>query len=172
MPLPLRLTFWISVLAALANAAVYVATFLGHAYYPVLFFLPLLFLIWPTVLWQWRRVPRRNLVSEIFGDIPRWLKLATVGLLLFAFANFFVCRALNDQAHPELLPDGRHVLRAGEHVVRVLSLEEFRRAEAVQVRMLGGFFVTCFAIAALLAEACWIKNGPAMADRKIPASRP
>jgi hypothetical protein len=34
-----------------------------------LLLLPLLLLVWLGVVAQWRRVPRRNLVSEIFGDI-------------------------------------------------------------------------------------------------------
>lgn len=168
MPGSLRFTFWIATLATVVNAAAYLLTFADKAYYSILFCLPLLFLVWPGVISQWRRVPRRNLASEIFGDIPRWMKVAVVGLLVFTFANFFVCRALNDSARPERLAAGGTALVARNGtVVRSLSADEFRHAQAVQFRMMSGFFITCFGLAALLAEACWIKNGPAMADRRI-----
>ncbi len=167
MPAPLRLTFWIALLATLANAVAYAATFFGHVHPAVLLFLPLLFIVWPTAIWQWRRVPRRNLVSEVFGNIPAWLKIAALALLAFGFGNFFVCRSLNEGARPERLADGRTVLLAGEDIVREIGPVQFAQAQAVQMRMMTGFFVTCFGVAALLAEACWIKNGPAMADRRI-----
>ena len=167
MPLKLRLPFWLAVLAALAAAVAYALTFADIAYHPTLFLLPLLFLVWFLVLQQWRRVPRRNLMSEIFGDIPRWMKGAAAALLLFVFTNCFACFALNSFASPQVLPDGRAVLRQQGQVVRELTTVEYRHAQAVQLRMLSGFFVGCFGLAALLAETCWIKNGPAMADRKI-----
>lgn len=168
MPGSLRFTFWIATLATGVNAVAYGLTFADRTSYWLLFSLPLLLLVWPGVIAQWRRIPRRNLTSEIFGDIPRWMKLAVVGVLVFAFANFFVCRALNDSAQPQLLADGGAALVArGGQVVRTLSPAEFRHAQAVQFRMMTGFFIACFGVAALLAEACWIKNGPAMADRRL-----
>ncbi len=167
MPLKLRLPFWIATLAACAAAVAYVLTFAGITYYPVLFLLPVLIVVWLVVLQLWRRVPRRNLRSEIFGDIPRWMKGAAAGLLLFAFVNCLACLALNSFARPQRLTDGRTVLQQNKQVVRELPPSEFRYAEARQLRMLTGFFVCCFGLAALLVETCWIKNGPAMADRKI-----
>ena len=168
MPAPLRFTFWIASLAALASAAAYAFTFADRTYYAVLALLPVLLLVWLGVVTQWRRVPRRNLVSEIFGDIPRWMKAAAVGLLLFAFANHFVCRALNDAAQPSRLQDGRLVLVAKDgRVVRELDVAGFSHAQAVQLRMLNGTLITCFGLAALLAQACWIKNSTAMADREV-----
>lgn len=168
VPAPLRLTFWIAALATVANAAAYGATFTDRVPHVALLGLPLLLLVWLGVLAQWRRVPRRNLASEIFGDIPRWMKLAAAGLLLFAFVNFAVCRTLNAGARPEPRPDGSGALVArGGAVVRPLDPAELRHAQAVQLRMLTGFCVACFGLAALLAEACWIKNGPAMADRRL-----
>ena len=168
VPAPLRFIFWIATLSALASAVVYALTFAGRTYYSVLFLLPLLLLVWLGVVTQWRRVPRRNLTSEIFGDIPRWMKGAVVGLLVFVFANFLVCRALNASARPDRLADGRTVLVArGGKVVRELGAAEFQHAQVVQLRMLSGSMLACFGLAALLAEACWIKNGPAMADRRV-----
>lgn len=167
VPLRLRLPFWIASLCALASAAVYALTFADINVHPILFLLPLLFLVWFLVLQQWRRVPRRNFRSEIFGDIPRWMKAAAAALILFAFVNFFVCLALNDYARPQRTADGRTLLQARERVVRELTTAEFAQAQTVQLRMLSGFFVGCFALAALLAETCWIKNGPAMANAKI-----
>lgn len=167
MPGSLRFTLWIAVLATLVNAVAYALTFADRSSYWLLFSLPLLFLVWPGVIAQWRRVPRRNLASEVFGNIPRWMKLAVVGLLLFAFANYFVCRTLNDSAQPEPRPEGRFALVAKGQVVRELSTADYHHARAVQFRMMSGFFIACFGLAALLAEACWIKNGPAMADRHL-----
>lgn len=168
VPAPLRFTFWIATLGALASAAAYALTFADRTYYSVLALLPLLLLVWLGVVTQWRRVPRRNLVSEIFGDIPRWMKAAVVGLLVFVFANYLACRALNDAAQPSRLADGRCALIAKDgKVVRELDAAGFSHAQAVQLRMLDGTLVACFALAALLAEACWIKNGPAMADHDV-----
>ena len=167
MPFRLRLPFWLASLCALAGAVAYGLTFADIAFYPILFLLPLLFLVWFLVLPEWRRVPRRNFRSEIFGDIPRWLKAAAAALLLFAFANSLACLALNSFARPQRLTDGRAVLQKNALVVRSLDAGEFRHAEAVQLRLLSGLFVGCFGLAALLVETCWIKNGPAMADRKI-----
>ena len=167
VPLKLRLPFWIATLSAAAGAVVYGATFAGMLLHHILFLLPVLFLVWFLVLQQWRHVPRRNLRSEIFGDIPRGMKLAAAALILFAFVNCLACLALNDFAQPQQLADGRTVLQKRGQLVRPLDAGEFRHAQAVQLRMLGGFFVACFGLAALLAETCWIKNGPAMADRKI-----
>jgi hypothetical protein len=168
VPAPLRFTFWIATLAALASAAAYAFTFADRTYYAVLTLLPLLLLVWLGVVTQWRRVPRRNLVSEIFGDIPRWMKAAVVGLLVFVFANYFVCRALNGSGRPDRLPDGRTALVArGGRIVRELDAAGYHHAQAVQLRMLDGTLIACFGLAALLAEACWIKNGTAMAGRDV-----
>ena len=168
MPAPLRFTFWIATLGAVASAAAYALTFAGRAYYSALALLPVLLLVWLGVVTLWRRVPRRNLVSEIFGDIPRWMKAAVVGLLVFVFANYFACRSLNDSGRPELLPDGRAALVArGGKVVRELDAAGYRRAQAVQLRMLDGTLLACFGLAALLTQACWIKNGTAMAERDV-----
>lgn len=153
--------------AALAAGAGHVATFFGRAPYSVLLLLPALFVVWPLVLWQWRRVPRRNFSSQIFGDVPRWMKWAIAGLLVYAFVNFFIGRALNDGGNPERRSDGTFVLTSGTQIVRTLTLAEFRSAQAVQVRVVSGFFLCTFALATLLAEACWIKNGPAMANARI-----
>lgn len=167
MPALLRFTFWTALLATLASAAAYTATLFGHSSHLTLLLLPLLFVVWPTAIWQWRRIPRRNLVSEVFGDIPLWLKAAAVALMVFAFANYFVCRSLNEGGRPERLADGRTVLMAHDEVVREIGPVEFTRAQVVQMRMLTGFFVTCFGAAVLLAEVCWIKNGTAMAGRRL-----
>jgi len=169
VPAALRLPYWVSLAAAAAAAIAYGLSFWDIPIFQVLPFVLLLIFVWPLVLWQWRRVPRRNLVSEIFGDIPRWMKAASAALLVFAFANFFACRWLNEGAQPYRLADGRHALLRQQLVVRELSAAEFRHAQAVQVRMLTGFLVPCFALSALLVEVCWIKNGPAMADRTLHA---
>ena len=163
VPLRLRLPFWIATLSACAGAVAYALTFADIAFHPILFLLPVFFLVWFLVLQQWRRVPRRNLQSEIFGDIPRWMKAAAAALLVFAFANFFACIA-GTSTHP-----GPAAARGSEPPTVAISRSaaETIHVQALQLRMLSGFFVCCFGLAALLVETCWIKNGPAMADRKI-----
>lgn len=156
-----------ALLATLAASAVHALTFTGRAYYSVLLLLPALFVVWPLVLWQWRRVPRKNLSSEIFGDVPRWMKIGLVALLAYAFANFFVCRSLNEGGAPDRRSDGSFVLADGPRVIRTLDLAEFRAARAVQVRQVSGFLVVILGLATFLAEVCWIKNGTAMADRDV-----
>jgi len=172
MPFGLRLLFWVSTLSAAGCAAIHVLTFAGVAFSPVIFlvlllFVPLLFVIWPLVIWRWRRTPRRNLVSEVFGNIPRWMKYLTGALLVYAFANYYVCRALNDWGEPARLNDGRLVLQTKTRLVRELSPEEFRTAQAVQVRSLSGHLLVFFGLAVIVIRSVWIKNGPAMADAKV-----
>jgi hypothetical protein len=167
VPTSLRLLLWVSVAATAACMVAHVLTFAGIAVQAVWWLLPLLFILWPMVVWHWRRVPRRNLASEIFGNIPRWMKFGAVTLVLYAFVNFFACRLWNESGRPERLADGRYVLRREQTVIRELTPMEFRGAQAVVVRLLTGEMLVIFALAALTLEACWIKNGPAMADRKM-----
>ncbi|HTZ20421.1 MAG TPA: hypothetical protein VMC06_06025 [Opitutaceae bacterium] len=172
MPLGLRLLFWVSALSAACCAAVHVLSFAGVAFSPVIFlvlllFVALLFVVWPLVIWQWRRTPRHNFVSEVFGNIPRWMKYLAGALLVYAFANFYVCRALNDWGEPARLHDGRLVLQTRTSLVRVVSPEEFRTAQAVQVRLLSGHLLVFFGLAVIVVRGLWIKNGPAMADAKV-----
>jgi hypothetical protein len=172
MPFGLRLLFWVSALSTAFCAAVHVLTFAGVAFPPVIFlvlllFVPLLFVVWPLAIWRWRRLPRRNLVSEVFGNIPRWMKCLTGALLVYAFANFYVCRALNDWGEPARLNDGRLVLQTGTRLVRELSGAEFRTAQTVQVRLLSGHLLVFFGLAVIVVRSVWIKNGPAMADAKV-----
>ena len=172
MPFGLRLLFWVSALSAAVCAAIHVLTFSGVAFSPVIFlvlllFVALLFVVWPLAIWRWRRMPRRNLVSEVFGNIPRWMKYLAGALLVYAFANFYVCRALNDQGEPARLGDGRLVLQSKVGLVRELSPEEFRMAQAVQVRLLSGHLLVFFGLAVIVVRSIWIKNGPAMADAKV-----
>jgi hypothetical protein len=172
MPFGLRLLFWVSLLSAACCAAIHVLTFVGVAFSPVIFlmlllFVALLFVVWPLVIWRWRRTPRRNFVSEVFGNIPRWMKYLAGALLVYAFANYYVCRALNDWGDPARLGDGRLVLQTKTHFVRELSPAEFRQAQAVQVRSLSGHLLVFFGLAVIVVRSIWIKNGPAMADAKV-----
>lgn len=172
MPFGLRLLFWISALSAACCGLIHVLTFTGLAFPPMVFvglllFVPLLFVVWPLAIWRWRRTPRRNLVSEVFGNIPRWMKYLTGALLVYAFANYFVCRALNDWGEPVRLDDGRLVLQAKTGLVRELSAEEFRAAQAVQVRILSGHLLVFFGLAVIVIHSVWVKNSTAMADAKV-----
>ena len=172
MPFGLRLLFWVSALSAAGCAAIHGLTFTGVAFSPVIFvvlllFVALLFVLWPLVIWRWRRTPRRNLVSEVFGNIPRWMKYLAGALLVYAFANYYVCRALNDGGEPARLNDGRLVLQAGARRVRELSPAEYRAAQTVQVRLLSGHLLVFFGLAVIVVRSVWIKNGPAMADANV-----
>ena len=166
----LRIFFWGSLLATAACAGVHAATFFGVATYQVLWLVPPLFVIWPFAVWHWRRLPRLNLLSPIFGVIPRWMKIAAGALLAYIFIIYFVCRALNDGGLPVTLDDGRLVLQSGTQIIRALTPAEFQQAQAVQVRLLTGQLLAFYGLAVLLLRAIWIKSGPAMADAHIPAS--
>jgi hypothetical protein len=41
---------------------------------------------------------------------------------------------------------------------------EFRRAQAVQVRLVTGHLIACFAITAFAFHVAWLKTGPALAS--------
>lgn len=167
MPPGLRFTFLLALFGAAACAAAHVLTFAGIAFYPILIFVPLLFIVWPLVIWQLRKVPRKNLVSEIFGNIPRWMKAGTVALLVYVFANFFLCLKLNDGGDPVRLSETRLVLKTRDKILRDLTPAEFRAAQAVQVRQLTGHLLVFFALAAFATHGLWLKSGPAMAHAKI-----
>lgn len=167
MPAGLRLLFLLSILCAAACVAAHVLTFVDIAFYPILLLVPLLFVVWPLVIWQYRRIPRANLFSEIFGGVPRWMKTAAAALLVYAIANLFIAGAVLEGGDPTRLPDGRLVLKAKGEIRRELTAPEFRHAQALQVRMLTGHLVAFYALAAFGLYACWLKSGPAMAGAKI-----
>lgn len=167
MPAALKSLYFVSLVTTAICGLAHLATFFGYAYYQMVYFVVLLFVLWPLVVWQWRRIPRRNLVLEIYGCIPAWMKWLTVALIVYVFANYFVCNALNDGGQPVKLGDGRLVLLDGKQIVRVLRPEEFAIAQAIQVRILTGHLVVFYALAAIALRAFWIKTGPAMADAKV-----
>jgi hypothetical protein len=167
MPTSLRLLFLASLFGTAACAAAHVLTFADLAFYPILIFVPLLFVVWPLVLWRLRHIPRKNIFSEIFGDIPRWMKLGSLALLAYVFVNFFLCLRLNEGANPVRASETRLVLKNGDKIIRDLTPAEFRHAQAVQVRMLTGHLLVFYALAVFATHICWLKTGPAMADAKI-----
>lgn len=167
MPAPLRILYLLSLFSAAACTAAHIITFADIAFYPVLIFVPLLFVVWPLIIWRFRHIPRKNLFSEIFADIPRWMKVGTLGLLAYIFVNFFLCLRLNDGGEPVRLSENRLVLKSGDKIVRTLSAAEFRAAQSVQVRLLTGHLLVFYTLAVFAVHACWLKSGPAMANAKI-----
>jgi len=167
MPAGLRIPLIISLLGAAACAAAHVLTFADIPFYPIYLFLPLVFVVWILAIWRLRRVPRKNLISEIFGDVPRWMKLSSALLFAYVFINFFACMYLLDGGNPERLPDHRLVLKEKGKILRELTPAEFRHAQAVQIRMLTGHLLVFFTLAGFVFHTCWIKTGPAMANAKL-----
>lgn len=167
MSVPQRLLFLTTAFCFLLSVIIHAASFFGVAFYPAIFMVPLLFIIWPMVVWQWRRVPRRNLVLEVFGSIPLWMKVATGALLLYVFVSFFLAYGSLGGGNPVKLPDGRLVLQKGAEIVRVLTAEEFQHANAVQVRLLSGHLLAFYGVALIALQAFYIKTGPAMATQKV-----
>ena len=167
MPSFLRVLYWVSLFCTAICAGVHAATFAGVAFFQVLWFVPPLFIVWPLAVWHWRRLPRQNLQSPIFGQIPRWMIYTASGLLVYVFAIYFTSRALNAGGQPMKLEDGRLVLQNGVQILRVLTAEQFQSAQAVQVRLLTSELLAFYGLAVLLLRAIWIKSGPAMADAKI-----
>ncbi|MBC7367752.1 MAG: hypothetical protein H7343_13240 [Undibacterium sp.] len=167
MPASLRLLFLGSLLGTAACAAAHVLTFADVAFYPVLVTVPLLFVIFPLVLWKFRGIPKKNFFSEIFGEIPRWMKIGGAILLVYTFANFLLCVRQLEGGNARRLPENRLVLMAKAKVIRDLTPAEFRHAQAVEVRLMTGHLFAFFAFAAFATHACWLKSGPAMATAKI-----
>jgi hypothetical protein len=166
----LRLLFLTSLFSAAACAAAHVLTFANIAFYPIYLFLPLLFLVWIFAVGHMRRVPRKNMISEIFGNVPRWMKVSTALLFAYVVINFFACIYLLDGGNPERASDQRLVLKSKGKILRDLSPTEFRHAQAVQIRMLTGHMLVFFTLAGFVFYACWLKTGPAIADAKIAPS--
>src|SRR5687767_1085707 len=126
MSLGLRVLYLLSVFCAAACAAAHVLSFANIAFYPVLLLVPLLFVVWPLVLWQYRRVPRKNLFSEIFANVPAWIKLSTGVLLAYAMLNLFIVNTRLEGGTPVRLADGKLVLQVKGQTRRELSSTEFR----------------------------------------------
>jgi hypothetical protein len=167
MPASLRLLFLSSLFGTAACTAAHVLTFADIAFYPILIFVPLLFIVWPLVLWQLRHIPRKNIFSEIFGTIPHGLKLGAALLLAYVFINFFLCLRLNEGGEPVRLTENKLVLKTPEKIIREITPEAFRHAQAIQVRLLTGHLLVFFALAACATHICWLKTGPAMAKARI-----
>ncbi len=170
MPTSLRLLFLTSLFGAAACAAAHVLTLVDIAFYPIYLFLPLLFLVWIFAVWHMRRVPRKNLMSEIFGDVPRWMKVSSALLLAYVFINFFACMYLLDGGNPERMSDQRLVLKSKDKILRDLTPAEYRHAQAIQIRMLTGHMLVFFTLAGFIFHTSWLKTGPAMANAKISPS--
>jgi hypothetical protein len=161
-----------SVFCTFLSLIVHAATFFGYAFYPAVFMVLLLFVLWPMIVWQWRLIPKRNLVLEIFGAVPVWMKVTLGLLILYPFVNAYLCHSANLGGNPVQLADKRYVLQSGEQVLRVLTPEEFQTARAVQIRMLSGHLLGFYGVAVIALRAFWIKSGTYMADAKIGKSRP
>jgi hypothetical protein len=168
MSFGLRMLYLVAAFGTAASTAAHVITFADIAFYPILLLVPLLFVLWPLVLWQYRRIPRKNLFSEIFARVPAAMKIGAGVLLFYAVANLFLAGAKLEGGQPSQLPDGKLVLKVKDQVRRELTPTEFRHAQALQVRMLTGHLIAFYALAGFAIYACWLKSGPAMADAKIP----
>lgn len=176
MPSPIRILYAISLVSALLSLAAHLATFtslganqdfLSYSLGLLLMLVVLLFVTWPTIVWLWRRMPKRNMVSEIFGGIPRWMKVSVVTLFVYFVVNFILCRSLTDGGLPVVLKDGRHVLQSGDKIIRELNPEQFAWAQGYQVRLLTGHLLVFYSLAVLAIRAIWIKSGTSMASKNV-----
>lgn len=176
MPTSIRFTYSatmaLTFLSLMAHLATFTSlavneTFFAYSLGLLLMLLVMLLVVYPTIIWLWRRLPKGNLVSEVFGSIPRWLKIAVVGLLVYLVLNYLICRSLNDGGVPVVLKDGRRVLQSGNDILRVLSREQYAWAEARQIRMITGHFVVFYGLALLAVHAIWLKTGTAMASKRV-----
>jgi hypothetical protein len=143
MPLTYRLLFWASSFCFMLSLAMHLASFADIPFAPGVLLVPLLFLIWPLVVWQWRRLPRANLVSQVFGTIPRSMKILVGVLLVYCFVNFFVCISAIGGGVPLREADGRL---------------GFTHAQAVQTRMLSGHLMVFYGLAVIALRAFAIKS--------------
>ena len=150
----LNLFFWVTVFAATICGTVHAATYAGQAFYPVIYFVALLFVVWPLVIFRWRRLGRAFGSPTLYWGYSRTLIGLALGSLAFVFLNYLICRALNDGGVPVRLDDGRLVLQAGNKILRVLEPEAYRRAQAVQVRMLSGHLCGFYTLAAVALRVC------------------
>ena len=159
-----RSLYYVSLFCTFLSLIVHGASFAGRDFPQALFLVPLLFIIWPMTVWQWRRIPHRNLVSEVFVTIPLWMKLAAGFCLLYPFINYFVCVSVNDGGLPVQLADGRLVLQRGQQIIRELDAAGFSRARAVETRMLSGHLLAFYGVAVITLRALWLKSSTAAAD--------
>lgn len=149
-----NLFFWIAVFAATICGTVHAATFAGQAFYPVIYFVPLLFVVWPLVIFRWRRLGRELGSPTLYFGYSRTLIGLGLGCLVYVFANYLICRSLNEGGIPVELPDGRLILQVGNKLIRVLEPEAYSAAQAVQVRMLSGHLLGFYALAAIALRIC------------------
>ncbi len=170
MPFSLRLLFVITFLATAFCALVHVATFFGFAIsaydllIPLLILVTSLFVVWPMIVWKWRKVPRRNMVGEIFSQVSSPFRWGGAALIIYFFVNYALCRSGNSWAQPTLLKDGRFVLQAGDQILRTLTQAEYMKALSIELRLHAGHLMVFYGLAFIAIKALWIKTGPKAAE--------
>jgi hypothetical protein len=93
----------------------------------------------------WRMVARHT---------PAWAFLGVVGLLFYAFANFFISMSLMQGGSPQEA-EGRYVLADRGHVLREITAEEFTRLRSYETRLFSGHWLAFYAAGAVMNCALW-----------------
>lgn len=148
------LFYWIAIFSATICGTAHLATFAGQAFYPVIYFVILLFIVWPMVILRWRWLGRAMKSPTLYMGYSRTLIGMALGCIAYIFANYLICKVLNDGGNPVRLDDGRFVIQVGNKIVRNLTAEGYSHAQAVQVRMLSGHLFGFYALAAIALRVC------------------
>ncbi len=144
---------WFAAALLLVSFVVHVSTFLGIdpiAKWPGVMFTHLAVMLSCIVAASYAsraggKVPGDQ--DRVFKSAPRWPRILTGVLFVYALLNFVISIALNEGRNPSER-DGKYVLHSHGSVIREISETEFHQHQAYVARAFSGYW-TMFSCAAL-----------------------
>ena len=150
----MKAIFFIAVFGLIASAVAHVSTFQGvnplRAFPPVWMLHVLVFVVWFPVVLSCRKTRaacnRKDFWKSITRSAPVWMKALTVGVVAYAFFNFFfVTFVLGEGGVPAELA-GKKVIHSHGKVIRELTDAEYERQQAYVVRAFSGHWMLFYAV--------------------------
>jgi hypothetical protein len=87
-------------------------------------------------------------LRDLFAFVPRWMLVAAVITVAYAFVNFARCIELNQGGSPDV-QNGRFVLTVHGSVIRTITENAYEKAMAVEARAFSGLWLLFSWLAAL-----------------------
>ena len=150
----MKTIFCLAVFGLVASAVAHASTFLGvnpqRAFPPVWMLHVLVFMVWFPVVISCRKIRakcgRKDFWKVATRGAPAWMKALTVGLIAYAFFNFFfVTFVLGEGGVPAEL-DGKKVIHSHGKVIRELTDAEYERQQTYVVRAFSGHWMLFYAV--------------------------
>ncbi len=150
----IKTLYYISTFGLLSSILVHLSTFLGiniQSVFPQIWlFHILIFAVWiPIVLLHrnfWKKNKIKNLWKSMTAHAPRWMKIMTLLIFIYAFFNFFfTIFVLNKGGMPAEI-DGQKVLQDHGRIISELTDEQYEKHQAFNVRTFSGHWIIFYAV--------------------------